>query len=524
MKKLLLIPSPGIWPLLEFEIDLLQNAIDDNYEVYYSFCKSKYQSCVANKENGNDIYNPFLCKRCENRSSNALELLEPSSKVNLLINDKYCKLNSYNLIISEVKYLLKSTNIDTELIRKIVNIDNSDIYEAALSTLMTTLKDAHPNLKIYKNLFFDYICEALDSHFFYKKYLKENTFDRIIIFNGRTARYRPILRLCQNYNLDFEVLEYPELTFDRYLLTQNQYPHDFSNRSVKFRQFIENQKIDKSLVLNEGEKLIKDSLIQKEEHGIGIINFVTSQIKNKLPEDWDENKFNISIFTSSDYENAGISEYYNELPGGSQIATIVELRKLLPSNININIRIHPNQKNKDLISASNIEKLASNTIKIIKATDSVDSYHLAMKSDVIITFGSQLSIESAYLGKQVIIIGNSYYTAFNFSKNIRHVKDAVNLILNLYENGINFFDKVKEEACLAMYARKHEGVKLKYLKKDSYYGGTFFINGHRNKINIDQDVYRFTKYMGAPIVIYNLYKSGGFDKIKSFFKKLLTKK
>ena len=527
MKKLLLIPSPAIWPLFEYEIDLLQSAIDDNYEIYYSFCKSKYKSCIANKEKATHVFNPFLCQRCENRSTNGLKLLDPQSKVNLLINEKYINFDEFKIITNKVKLLLESNLINIKLIRNIVNIDNSDIYEAALSTLMTTLSDSEPDLRIHNSLFYEYIYEALDTHFFYKKYLKENLFDRIIIFNGRTSRYRPILRLCQNYKLDCEVLEYPELTFDRYLLTKNKYPHDFSNRSINFRNFIDNQTIERTTILNEGERLIKDSINQKENHGIGIINYVSDQLKNKLPENWDENRFNISFFTSSDYENAAIYEYYNDIPGGSQLATIKGLRNLLPNKIKFNIRIHPNLKFKDLNAVAKIENLESENINIIRAKDQIDSYYLALKSNVIITFGSQLSIESAFLGKQVIVFGNSYYSAFNFSKNLNNFNDAAILISNLFEKGINFFDdynKVKEEACLAMFARKYEGTQTKYLKKDSYYGGKFLINGNESRITINRNIYIITKYLGAPIVLYNLYKTGGFVKILTLLKDLLTKK
>lgn len=523
-KNLLLVSSPAIWPVIEFEIDILQSAFDDGYHVTYIKCNGGFNSCIANKEKASDIFNPFTCIRCKNKASNALNILENKNNLTILNYKIDFDDVEFNNIIINLENEFKFIEVDVNKIKEIVDINGIDIFNSALSTLMTTLKDSKPNLFKYKKLLFDYLLEGLNSYFFYKELFKIRHFDRIIIFNGRVSRYRPILRLCKINNLDFEVLEYPEYSFDKYILTPNQYPHDFSYRSKILRKFVDESSLNTCEKIKIGKELIEDSINHRERHGIGIGNFVKNQLKDNLPINWNPNLFNIVIFTSSDFENAGIPEYYEKLFNCSQSNTIRALRDLLPNEFHFIIRIHPNQKDKDLSSAKELENLQSDNITVVKSYEAVDSYFLARQSNLVITFGSQLSVESAYMGKTVIVFGNSYYDYFKFTFNVGNdiflasklIFEFKNLKLVNMEND----NLKKDEACLHMFARKYQGVDPKYLKKNSYYGGEFFINNQVKKIKIDKDVYFITKYLGFPIVFINEFKKGGFKSLVSLIKKI----
>ena len=190
---------------------------------------------------------------------------------------------------------------------------------------------------------------------------------------------------------------------------------------------------------------------------------------------------------------------------------------MLPNDFHFIIRIHPNQKDKDLTSAKELEGLQSESITVVKANDIVDSYYLAMQSNLVITFGSQLSVESAYMGKQVIVFGNSNFESFNFTLNVgndvlfasKAIKDFRYDKKLLLEN----YPQIKDEACLHMFARKNQGIIPKYLKKNSYYGGVFLIESQEKKILIDKRIFLVTKYLGAPFVLINIYLSSGIKKL-----------
>ena len=61
--------------MLEYEIDIIQRAIDENYQVTYLQCKGGLNSCVANREDSTDLFNPLKCLRCKSRVKNGLKLL-----------------------------------------------------------------------------------------------------------------------------------------------------------------------------------------------------------------------------------------------------------------------------------------------------------------------------------------------------------------------------------------------------------------------------------------------------------------
>jgi hypothetical protein len=526
MKNLLIFSSPGIWPMLEYEIDIIQRGIDENYHITYLQCRGGLNSCIANKENATDLFNHFKCISCKSRVKNGLKLITDISRVKIL-DFPFLDQNILQ-IEKKLKYEFKKSKLDFQKIKKIVDFDNIDIYDSAISTLMSTLKDSFPDFESHRNLFYNYLLEGIYSFFTFKKILSENSFEKIIIFNGRVSRYRPALRLAQKLNFNVFLSEYPEFDFSTYPLTPRKYSHDFDHRSKILREKADEEgELTREFKIKIGREIIGDSLNQNSNHG-NFINpeFVKLQQKNILPPLWEKTKFNIVFFTSSDYEMAGIPEYLNFLPEGSQAASIKKIRKLLSqSDYNITVRVHP--KNKDLKAANILYEIEDNGLNILHATSIVDSYALANAADIVITFGSQLSVESAFLGKYVIVLGSNMYSSFNFCKTCYSIQSAIDIIINLKQNIRNDFENQNvriEEACLHMYARKNDGIASKYLSRDSYTKGIIKISGKESEVLQSTSIQLLTKYLGAPIVLYNLYKSGGFVKIKYLLKELFTKK
>jgi hypothetical protein len=513
MKNLLIFSSPGIWPMLEYEIDIIQRAIDENYDVTYLQCKGGLNSCVANKENPTDLFNHFKCVRCKSRVKNGLKLIKNKSRLNI-VDFPIIEQNTLE-VQKKLKFEFKKRHLDLNKIQKVVDIENIDIFDSAISTLMSTLKDSMPNLESHRVLFYNYLLEGIYSLFTFKKIVNNNKFEKIIIFNGRISRYRPALRAAQKLKLNVFLSEYPEFDFSTYALTPKNYSHDFNHRSKILREIADQKaKLSKELKIIIGRQIIEDSLNQNNNYG-NFINpdFVELQQKNILPAAWDKAKFNIVFFTSSDYEMAGIPEYLCKLPEGSQADSIKKIRASLDKDTyNITVRVHPNQKNKDLKAANKLYEIENYGLNVIHATSNVDSYTLAKKADIVITFGSILSVESAFLGKFVIVLGSNIYSSFNFCKTCYSIKNAVEVIKNLKKNiSSDFLDLNTriEEACLHMYARKNDGVTPKYLSRNTYTGGKIKIEDNETEILASRSIYIITKYLGLPIVLYNLYKSKG---------------
>ena len=88
--------------------------------------------------------------------------------------------------------------------------------------------------------------------------------------------------------------------------------------------------------------------------------------------------------------------YENQLSGIKKI--IKDLKR--KENIYFFIRLHPNFA-KDNLNTNNFLRLekAYKNLKIIKPLSTIDSYKLAKNSDLVITFGSTIGIESVFLKK-----------------------------------------------------------------------------------------------------------------------------
>jgi hypothetical protein len=524
MKNLLIFSAPGIWPILEYEIDIIQRAIDENYSVTYLQCGGGLNSCIANKENATDLFNKFKCMRCKSRVKNGFELITDKSRFNIV----EFPILDHNIFQIEMnlKAEFKKSALDLKRIQKIVDIENIDIFDSSVSTLMSTLKDSFPDFESHRNLFYNYLLEGIYSFFNFKQLLSDNLFEKIIIFNGRISRYRPALRLAQKLKLNVFLLEYPEFDFSTYQLTPDNYSHDFNHRSKILREIADTKNsFSRESKIEVGKKIIVDSINQNNNHG-NFINpeFVKLQEKHLLPAAWDETKFNIVFFTSSDFEMAGIPEYLSKIPEGSQVNSIKKAREFLDKDIyNITVRVHPNQKSQDLTAANILYNLESTCLNVIHANSNVDSYALAKEANVVITFGSQLSVESAYMGKYVIVLGSNMYSNFNFCKTCYSINELIEIIENLKNNIYSDFLDLNsrlEDACLHMYARKNDGVTPKYLIRNSYTGGIVKISGIERIIKYSNTIHIVSKYLGFPIIIINEFKKGGLKNVLSLLNKI----
>lgn len=504
-KKVLFFSSPGLWPMLEYEIDLIHQLIDDNHFVEIIICHGGFKGCVVNKNSYNDLFNPFKCVLCKSRALDSYRLFDSNClKVTEIIENFESK-----RIIQQLRELFSHSIVDFEKVKNLVNFHNIDIFESAVSTLTTTLFDSYPDLQLHKRLLLEYIIEGVVCFNFFDEMLAGTKFEKIYLFNGRISRYRPLLRICQNFKFNVNIFEFPEIGFDNILITPDVYPHDFSKRSVYLKDIAinhSNLKLHEKIAI--GEELIEKSLTKVSGEGTFYLNFVENQQKGTLPDTWNVDKFNVVVFTSTLFENAGVEEHSSMLPEGSQQNAISLMRKLLNSDVDIYVRIHPNNENQDYKSKLLLEGLDSEGLHIIKSNSPIDTYELIREGDIIVTFGSSVTIEAAYLRKPVISFGNTLYTSFDFSYNLYDINSSIKLINEIRAQGVENldFNKIFNDACLFMYARKMEGIPTKLLKKKNYWGAQIEVNNTIHYFETSKLLRFFIQIISIPYLIINKLK------------------
>jgi hypothetical protein len=138
--------------------------------------------------------------------------------------------------------------------------------------------------------------------------------------------------------------------------------------------------------------------------------FLADQIDGKMPDGFSGDKRNIAIFSSSEWEFAGLPGWENAL-GSSQADIIMKLLELgtLPDDFHLWLRIHPALAGSRSLELENLLRLKHRQLSVIGPTFGIDSYALMESCEKVITFGSTVGIEAIYWGKPSILCGRTPY-------------------------------------------------------------------------------------------------------------------
>jgi hypothetical protein len=144
-------------------------------------------------------------------------------------------------------------------------------------------------------------------------------------------------------------------------------------------------------------------------------SFVKQQVRGELPHDWDSNRRNVAIFTSSEDEFVSIGESWSNPLYRDQCTAIQKILAdvdRLDPRIHFYIRVHPNLRGLENEQLRSLLALSGPRASVIPADAAVDSYALMRESEKIVTFGSSIGIEAVYWGKPSVLLGPCFYRGF----------------------------------------------------------------------------------------------------------------
>ena len=155
-------------------------------------------------------------------------------------------------------------------------------------------------------------------------------------------------------------------------------------------------------------------------------------VAGTIPEQWDSNKTNISIYISSEDEFYALGGEWAEGIYPSQLGGIKQILTSFSNDESYHfyLRIHPNLSEVKYSYHLDCLKLPSQfkNITIIPGNSKVNTYDLIKISDKVISFGSSVGIEASYLGIPSILAGNCYYKFLNGTYNPTNHNETVELI------------------------------------------------------------------------------------------------
>ncbi len=506
MKTIFIQTSPALWPIIEAELDLAQKELDFGNRVIIGYCDGDDVSCEANNPLPNQKIKKRYCLECKSRRLNSIKWLQP--KEGELISLPVSKLDKFNLHeIKKLKDKFYENRNSAEAMMGISGIVGGEIYQAALSTLMTNLRVSNPDIVKHWNKFSLYLESGLRAFYSAKNQLKRWNPDLVYIYNGRMTWYRPLMWLSRKEGRQFIVYEYPVFGHERYLTYLNTHAHDVASQAKVLRLLTENPNLEISEILKVGGAWFENR-IKRKSMGFEPIYAGAQQI-DRLPDGWDPKGFNISFFVSSQDEINMLEQGSNPLAKG-QIGVLKGISDAFP-NILIHVRIHPNLKGVDPDFVGEIIKLGDDraNIKIIKAESAVDTYSLVKNSSLVVSCGSTVGVEAAYLRVHSLVIGMAFYGEFNCTALAKSESELHNVISALINQDFSPFpsrDDAFLGACKYGWAVMNQGVKPQYFQKNAYSNGLMMKDQKETKITASLVIISINRILDFPYSISLAYK------------------
>jgi hypothetical protein len=486
MKTILIHSAYGRWPMLEYELDIAQREIDAGNRVVFTYCNGGQVVCEANNPLPGQDFKKRICLECKSRVKRGLKWLS-EGKENF-ISVPYEKVNfSEREILNHIILKTDKTDKSKKKLKSLVDIDGTEIYDAAFSTLMTELRESNPDIELYWERFKELLALGISSYFSCKNHITNYAPDKIYLFNGRMSRYRPMVQESKRKRIQFFVYEYPEYNFENYVMSEGDYPQKIKVYASLLNSIYLNKKPKKRDVEtaayewfnNRSAKIFKG--IQK----LILTNKLQFMANKTMPANWNSSKFNLVFFISSQDEISAINENISNLPY-NQVEAVRAIKLEFP-DIHFTVRIHPNLAGVDDKFVNDLSELSKiKDVRVIAPDSSIDSYSLIEAADLILCYGSTIGAEAAFRGKSVIVVGVSYYSEFNCCLHVQSHEKLIKVIGEVINGNFSSLPSKEERyngACNFAWSFINNGVKPKYLVRNSYYGGHMIRNDVKSEIN-----------------------------------------
>ena len=380
-------------------------------EVVMAYCDRAMPSCITNIRGSKGI-----CAVCRHMQRQMINNYISDIQV-IAVSDKmfHDSLSTfiYDDVIDLKKIVYRDVNIGLSLHSYYVTISRRPSGKVS------------PAERTYFNQILSSLCKFVDYAYDLVERIKP---DMITIYNGRMFENRLFYEIAVKNGIAFESEEvcwrinqpsirveyHGALPLDIQQLTdmaKNLW--DSSDRSEE-----DKTKIGSSFFLNRRNGKPTNDFI-----------YIDKQVKNLLPDGFDEKQRNFVIFNSSEDEIVSLGGDWDE--GNlfeSQYEAIKFVVENLPENSHLYLRIHPNLKGLNAEYHTNLYKLQNECLTIIPPESPVSSYALMDVAEKVLVMGSTMGVESCYWGRPVINLHKSEYYYLDVAYNPQTKEELVHLL------------------------------------------------------------------------------------------------
>jgi hypothetical protein len=180
---------------------------------------------------------------------------------------------------------------------------------------------------------------------------------------------------------------------------------------------------------------------------------------------WSNSQQKTYLLCTSSNDELGAIYYERGMPQIDQISHLQELMEFFESQDSsrhrLIVRIHPNLLTKNPKDKEEWEIIrSSENVLVFKAESKVSTYSLIDVADVVITFGSTVGIEAAYMGKPVFLLGETVWAELGIETKIATKHEI------LRENEMNLAKSKLQATKLGLYFAAY-GSEFKYINSMS---------------------------------------------------------
>tara|TARA_B100000579_G_scaffold292607_1_gene243074 strand:- start:857 stop:2407 length:1551 start_codon:yes stop_codon:yes gene_type:complete len=403
-KKILVVSFTAMTPHLETSLEVSRRLSKNNLIEYVHLGKhvtrpTMYSKLFIKRK----IQMPIRVRRVRNY------LEKYSNKQSKIKWIKTAKLSSINESRT-VKY-----NFQTLKELQILKFKNYNIGVGVASTIITDLADPDPFPleKKVLNEIKQQIKSAKISIDLAELILKNNTYDAIVLFNGRMTCEHAFKQVAKSKGV--KIYFHERVKNNTRFFFEDYQPHIFDKRKEEMKQM--KKEIPNKVINRIGEDFFKRKV---KGDGVFELSYTKDQVTNtseklKTILQINNDKKIISYFTSSDDEYQSIDGVSSRYPFFKDQRSAVKDIADLASSLNyfLIVRVHPNLQTKSLEEINRWSELSVYIKKKgfhwVSQKDPESTYDIINKSSLIISAGSTVGVEAAYLGKKSIVITNCFY-------------------------------------------------------------------------------------------------------------------
>ena len=455
MNVLVFSPYGGFTTFLATDLEIIEQHLAAGDQVSAVVCDYDLESCDYNEQHL--LQN---CLKCIGRRQSGYRQLSPGLE----------EVRLADLLRSEDRSRIESLDEELSTASELESLvlDNFDIGYAVLSSVITLRRDPDIDISAEALTIGRMARAAAFVYLGFLNLLRDQSPDRVYLFNGRMAPMRAALRACEREGIPVYVSEVG-CDENHYSLTENAFPHNIECREKDIQQLWK----DSPHTYEQRIKIASDWFEARACPNVDKNRFIKNQQAGKLPEGWDDSVHNVACFTSSSDEFAAIGkEWENPLFEDQEqgLKWILEQTASRAGDLHIYVRMHPNLKGVTNEETRLLRELSGPHFTIIPPESSISSYTLAQAADTVLTFGSSIGIESVYWGTASVLVGNCFYRNLQATYNPGTVDELPDLLSRELE------PKDREPALLYGYYFATFGKRFRYYQPASSKTGLF--KGH----------------------------------------------